>query len=255
VLVADPFVSTSGIYLGNGDGTLQSSSGPNGALPNLSIAVPVGGATVALQLTGARPPSVISGNTELRSLSAAAASTSGFALALSSTSGTASAGQSAQTTVTLTPNGGFDQSVALSCSGLPTGATCSFSSPTVSVNGAATSSTLTISTTAATAMNSKPWSPAPLNPLMPGGVALAGAGAPLLLRRRGRGLPRPGRAVALMLLALGTALLLQACGGGGSGSAGGGTVAGATPSGVYPVTVAATGGAATQTITYTLTVQ
>jgi hypothetical protein len=61
--------------------------------------------------------------------------------------GTASPGQSATTTLTLTPQNGFSGDVTLTCSGLPSGAICDFSPATVTVNGAAATSTLTIITT------------------------------------------------------------------------------------------------------------
>jgi hypothetical protein len=54
-------------------------------------------------------------------------------------------GRSATTTLTLTPLGGFNQTLAYSCTGLPSGATCTFT-PT-----SATTETLTIQTTASSA--------------------------------------------------------------------------------------------------------
>ncbi len=58
------------------------------------------------------------------------------------------AGMSTTTTVTLTPNNGFTGTVTFSCSGLPAGASCSFS-PTSVLNGSGTT-TLTIQTAANT---------------------------------------------------------------------------------------------------------
>jgi subtilase family serine protease len=51
-----------------------------------------------------------------------------------------SAGASAQTTITVAPNNGFNQTVNFACSGLPTGATCSFNPTTVTTvaNGSGT---------------------------------------------------------------------------------------------------------------------
>jgi hypothetical protein len=174
-----------------------------------------------------------------------------FTAALSSSSGTVAPGQSATTTVTLTPSNGFSQTVALSCSGLPTGATCSFAPASVGVTGSAATSTLTIATAAATALNS---SHQPFNPLVPGAVSLAGLfGLPMVLRRR-RTATRWLRRALLALLCVGAGTLLQSCGGGNSGSGSVGTGSGGTPAGTYTLTVTASAGSTTHSATYSLTV-
>jgi hypothetical protein len=176
-----------------------------------------------------------------------------FTAALSSPSGTVAQGQSAMTTITLTPSNGFNQTVALACSGLPTGATCSFSSASVAVNGGPATSTLTIATAAATAMNSTQM---PFNPLAPGSVLVAGIGLPVVLRRR-RGTARALRCALLALLFVGVGTLLQSCGGGGASNGGGGGSgggSGGTPAGTYMVTVTATAGSTTHAAMYSLTV-
>jgi hypothetical protein len=179
-----------------------------------------------------------------------------FTAALSPASSTVAPGQSATTTVTLTPSNGFNQTVALSCSGLPTGATCSFSSASVAVNGSAATSTLTIATAAATAMNSKG---KPFDPLAPGGVVFASFGLPIVLRRRQK-TARLLRKALLALLVVGVGTLLQSCGGGGGSSAsgggggGGGGGSGGTPAGTYTVTVTATAGSTMHSAAYSLTV-
>lgn len=58
-----------------------------------------------------------------------------FSMALSPTSLTVSAGQQASTTLSITPSNGFQQTVSFSCSGLPTGTSCSFSPPSVTSAG------------------------------------------------------------------------------------------------------------------------
>ncbi len=180
-----------------------------------------------------------------------AAGAADFTAALSPTSGTLSPGQSATTTITLTPSNGFNQTVALSCSGLPTGASCRFSSASVAVNGSAATSTLTIATAATTAMNS---TRSPLIPLAPGGGLFAGIGLPLVLRRR-RSAVRWLRRALFILSIVGAAAVLQSCGGsgGGGGASGTGSSAG-TPAGTYTVTVTATAGSTTHSATYSLTV-
>jgi phospholipase C len=68
---------------------------------------------------------------------------------------TVTAGSPATSTVTITAVGGFSAAVALACSGLPTGATCSFNP--VSVAGSGTSQ-LIVSTSGTTAAGSYPLS-------------------------------------------------------------------------------------------------
>ena len=60
-------------------------------------------------------------------------------------------GQSGNATVSVTPLNGFSSTVSFTCSGLPAGASCSFSPSTVTPSGGAASTTLTISTSSASA--------------------------------------------------------------------------------------------------------
>ena len=177
-----------------------------------------------------------------------AAAAADFSVALAPASATAGAGQSAQSTVTLTPNNGFNQSVSLSCSGLPTGAACSFAPATVAVNGSAGSSVLTISTAVRTAQQAVK----PHNSGLPE-VLFAVFGLPffLLRRRQLAGVVRGG----LMVLTLcSAAAFLHGCGGGHSNGGGSGGGTGGTPAGTYTITVTAAAGATTHTATFTLTV-
>jgi len=80
-------------------------------------------------------------------LQLAGATTADFALTAAPTSATVSQGQSASLTVNVTGSNGFNGSVMLSASGLPTGATASFATNPVSGTGA---TTLTVSTSATT---------------------------------------------------------------------------------------------------------
>lgn len=54
-------------------------------------------------------------------------------------------GQSGTAAVTVTPQNGFSSAVSFTCSGLPSGASCSFSPATVTPTGAAASTTMTVS--------------------------------------------------------------------------------------------------------------
>jgi hypothetical protein len=88
-----------------------------------------------------------------------------FTLSASPSLNTVPAGQSVTYTITVTPSNGFNQPVLLSCaSGLPDGASCSFSPSAVTPDGSAPlTSTLTVSTTARTSMGG-PRSGPRLNP-------------------------------------------------------------------------------------------
>jgi hypothetical protein len=154
--------------------------------------------------------------------------------------------------VSVTGTGGFDGAVALSCSGLPSGASCTFGPATV--NAGATS-TLTIATTGTT--SSKRPQRGPVFALWLPLFGLVFAGAKI---RRGK------KVVLLLTLAVLSLVLLQACGGDGSstggntigGSAGGannGGNSGATSPGEYQVMVTGTSGSLQRTTLITLTVQ
>lgn len=69
-----------------------------------------------------------------------------FAISLTPVSISMKAGQSAMTTITITPQNGFYQQISLTCSGLPSNATCAFSPSTVQAGPNTVTSTLTIQT-------------------------------------------------------------------------------------------------------------
>ena len=78
-----------------------------------------------------------------------------FAVAVSSPSLTVTAGQSGATTISITPSNGFDSPVSFNCSGLPSGASCSFSPAILTPSGAAASTTLSVVTSASPASSSR----------------------------------------------------------------------------------------------------
>jgi hypothetical protein len=79
----------------------------------------------------------------------------GFALSATALSpGTVTAGSSATSTVGVTPTFGFTGAVTLSCTGLPSGASCAFNPPSIA-NSSGTS-TLTITTSASVAAATYP---------------------------------------------------------------------------------------------------
>jgi Pro-kumamolisin, activation domain/Bacterial Ig-like domain (group 3) len=181
--------------------------------------------------------------------SAATVNVVDFKIAASPTTITISSpGQSGQTTLTISPLSGFNETLSYACSGLPSGATCAFAA------ASATTETFTISTTAPTAKLDR--DPLRRNQqlfyafLLPGFLGLVTMGG---VRRKNW--------VLLALLLVSLVLLLPACGGGGSGSNGNGNGnggGGGTPTGTNNVTVTATtSGAAplSHQVTVTLTVQ
>lgn len=71
-----------------------------------------------------------------------------YKISASPSSATISPGQSATTTLTITPVGGYSGTVKFSCGTLPSGATCTFAPASVTPTSGAATSTLTITTTA-----------------------------------------------------------------------------------------------------------
>jgi hypothetical protein len=256
VAISGYFGSTdSGITFGNGDGTLSVDATGNAQFNEL-IYLPGGGAAVARDFNGDGRTDLLDGQTLLLNAAQPAAAT--FSLSSSSSAGTVTAGQSATGILTLTPSDGFTGSVALSCTGLPQGASCSFAPAAVTLNGTAANSTLTITTTArTTTAGALPASQgAPGSPWLPGGMTLAVVLLPFAVRGRTRLSVTQQRIIAVLI----GMVFLSGCGGGGSsggssgsgGGSGGGTSG--TPAGTYTVTVSATSGSTSQTVTYALTV-
>ena len=164
----------------------------------------------------------------------------GFSIAASPASLTVNAGSSGTTTVSVTPSNGFDSAVSFACSGLPTGASCSFSPSTVTPPGT-TSTTLTIATSATTAALHRRSGPLPPEALLTATLCCFG------LKKR--------RRLQLLVLLGATAIglsILTACGSGSSGGGSGG--GGGSQPVTSTVTVTATSGSLQQTTTFTLTV-
>jgi hypothetical protein len=69
-----------------------------------------------------------------------------FTVAASPSSFSVTGGQSGSTTVAVTPEYGFNAAVSFNCSGLPSGASCSFSPGSVTPSGGVASTTVTVAT-------------------------------------------------------------------------------------------------------------
>jgi subtilase family serine protease len=164
------------------------------------------------------------------------------------------AGGTGSTALSVVAVNGFTDTVAFSpssCSGLPTGATCSFSASPVNAGG---TTTLTITTAAAAT------APPSIRPLGLGrwtqgtfaSLACVFAIAIILLIMRGKNRRwSTAAACSVFLMAVGIA----ACGGGGSStSGGGGGGGGGTTTVVEPVAVTITGTSTTGQVAHTTTV-
>jgi hypothetical protein len=160
-----------------------------------------------------------------------------------------SPGGSGTLMLAVTGQSGYNSTInftAASCSGLPNESTCSFNPAAVTGSG---STTVTVTTTAAhtAKLESPGWWGASLSMTL-AGVLLLGGGS----KRRWLGR-------LLSVLAFAFLITIGGCGGGGSSSSGGGGGGGnhdpGTPVGISTVTVTATGGSVTHTVTFTLNVQ
>jgi hypothetical protein len=157
-----------------------------------------------------------------------------FSLApVSPASTTVSAGQMANYTVEVSPAGGFNQTVALTCTGAPSLSTCAVTPNSIVLNGSA-AATVTVSVTTMAA------SPPPTIPFAWGDYRLLYLIAELfvlsllielLSRHRGRR-PRWAYGFALLVLIL-AGVMMSACGSAGVAHQG-------TPAGTYTLVVSGT---------------
>jgi hypothetical protein len=166
------------------------------------------------------------------------------------------AGQPASFNLTVSPNGAFSNSVTFTASGLPTGATATFSSATITPGSTPVKLTLSISTTAHSFAPS--WEfPGGFREGLPSlhlivavfGVIWLGLGISITRVRR---LAPQLLLASLLVMAAG----LAACGGvaGGTSSPQQVNPATGTPAGTYAILISATSGGVARTTTVTLTV-
>ena len=179
-----------------------------------------------------------------------------YSMNASPTALTVTQGAAANTMLTLTPTGGYKDTVSLSCSNLPANVSCVFAQNQVSFTGnnQIVNVGLTLQTTQSAAKQPPPGAPLPTALLAlafwwPGSVT----GIAVFARKRKLAKKGLSWQICLLLCTLACAAGLSACGGGSSSQA--------QPASTAPVnaqvTVAATGTSATavpQTLVLTLTI-
>ncbi|HEV2314154.1 MAG TPA: TIGR03118 family protein [Candidatus Acidoferrales bacterium] len=176
--------------------------------------------------------------------------TANFSVAAASQALTVMRGRSVSTSLTITPSNGFNGTVSFACSGLPGGATCSFSPTTVMLSGASAATQLTISAAAVgTYPVTKMGGIIPTSRFWPFGAALAVFFLLLLLFVK-RALHRVVGAPKWIRIALVAGLLAAAVGCGYKTNNNMGT-----PTGTTTVMVNATSGKVMQSTSIALTVQ
>jgi hypothetical protein len=170
-----------------------------------------------------------------------------YSVTASPATATITAGQTATTTLTITPTGGYNGTVKFSCGSLPSLATCNFSPATVTPTNGAVTTTLTVSTTATITSYLEPFA-RPLQGIALALLFLVGV-SPRRFRVFNQRLVRAG----LLTLALATTLIsLSGC----SNSTNKTTTPG-TPTGTQTIVVTAadSSGGVSHAINFQVTVQ
>ena len=172
-----------------------------------------------------------------------------FSVSASPVSFSLNSGQSGTTAISVAPLNGFNSTVSFACSGLPSGALCSFSPATVTPSGAAASTTLTITTSKTTAASRHNSS-----------SLLSGSMLAIVLCFFGSKKKWRAQMMLLLLVFPLVCVTLSGCGSKSGPSTSGSTGSGSSGSGSAPqpvtstVTITATAGSLQHTTTLSLTV-
>jgi FG-GAP-like repeat/Abnormal spindle-like microcephaly-assoc'd, ASPM-SPD-2-Hydin len=168
-----------------------------------------------------------------------------FSIAGSSSSSTVSPGQTATYTVALSGVGGFNQAVALSCTGAPAGSTCSFSSPSVTLSGSdPTAVTVSVTTVAASLSKGRSRTISVLSGKPAMYLSFCAFPGLLIFLGAGRRTPKKFRVfLAVVFITTVTTVLNGCSGGGGNGSVG-------TPATTYNLTVTGTFASSTANLSH-----
>lgn len=177
----------------------------------------------------------------------------GFGVMVTPSSVTVTAGQPANYTVTVTPQGGsFPSAVSLSCGSFPPQSSCQLASASVTPGANPASVNLTVATTARSAamLQSQPPRDIPVFAFF--AIPLA-VGLSLVLSPQKR--QRQFAALFLLLIALQFAVVLVACSGGSAGPPPPPPPPTGTPAGTYTITVTGMSGVAQSPAQFQLIVQ
>jgi hypothetical protein len=172
-----------------------------------------------------------------------------FTVSASPAAATITAGQSATTTLTVTPVGGYNGTIMFSCGALPSGTSCTFVPASLTpASGASSTTTLTITTTATTSASLRNEISGSLR-----GIVWAGLVFLILSPHRMRRLNRLTRVSLLTFLLAAGLISFSGCS---SSSPKPPATTPGTPSGVQIITVtAADSGSTSHSINFQLTVQ
>jgi uncharacterized repeat protein (TIGR03803 family) len=248
--------------------TFSPAAGTYGSAQNVTISDSTAGATIYYTNDGTTPttssaiyssPITVSSNQTITAMATASGYNNSsvasaaytinlspdYQLSVNPTSVTIAAGQTGTATFTVTPVNGFNSAVNFSCSGLPAEATCSFNPASVTPDGSPINSTLTISTTGASAAVRPPGGSL-LRLIYASVIFCFGMTFTLGIRSRSR-LRCLHTCSILCLLFLAAAL--TSCGSSGSKPGNSGT-----PPGNNTITVTAGAGAMSHTATLTVTI-
>jgi hypothetical protein len=168
-----------------------------------------------------------------------------FSFTSSSSTQTVTPGSTATYMIAVNPIAGFNQMVSLSCSGAPTGSTCSLSPNSIALSGSTPASvTVSVTTVGNSAAATQPRSPNGAQ--IPIFFAICGLPGLLLLGGRRSALWRGKNAAIYGAALLGIVCFVMAGCGGNSSSTGGGS----TPANTYTLTVTGTFASGSATLTH-----
>jgi uncharacterized protein (TIGR03118 family) len=179
-----------------------------------------------------------------------AGSTPTFGFSISTGAATVTAGSSTQATISVAPANGFSGTVTLACSGLPTGATCTFSPAQLTVSPTAAA---TATVTCQTSMGMASLAPHHRSNAAAGitsALLLPFASILIFRRRKSGNAANSLRLLGVMLVFVATSGFIAGCGGSSMT-----TPQPVTPAGTSTVTMTATSGAVMQQTSIALTVQ